>query len=256
MASSATWHSARPDPTNEDRESLINDATQKSLERFDEAMRELSLRRYQEFEAELEQLLVKYAVGEMLDRLRRAGDLDSEHTEVAAKLVGTLTPKYGHWLSRQPTLEDVQQLSQEVARELEVSGRLADVAGALQVKESLPLTVWHRGLEALGSKRRTFAGELLKAIEAERSKLWRADRTHQLRTLRPSRPGVELVHAGRTREGYMRQEPVEQCRARLGDGRLRRAITRSSAWSGQFKHRRSPSPKGRGDRCNHVREAA
>ena len=164
---------ARPDPTNEDRESLINDATQKSLERFDEAMRELSLRRYQEFEAELEQLLVKYAVGEMLDRLRRAGDLDSEHTEVAAKLVGTLTPKYGHWLSRQPTLEDVQQLSQEVARELEVSGRLADVAGALQVKESLPLTVWHRGLEALGSKRRTFAGELLKAIEAERSKLWR-----------------------------------------------------------------------------------
>ena len=159
-------------PTNEDRDSLINDASQKALERFDETFRELSLRRYQEFETELESRLVKFAVGEMLDRLRRAGDLDTEHTDFAEALAETLTPKYGHWFARQPTLEDVQQLAQHVAQELEDAGLLTDVANALQVKESLPLTVWHRALEALGSKRRTFAGELLKAIEIQRTTLW------------------------------------------------------------------------------------
>ena len=37
----------------EDRDGLVNDAAQKALERFDEVMRELALRRYQEFETEL-----------------------------------------------------------------------------------------------------------------------------------------------------------------------------------------------------------
>ena len=161
----------------EDRESLINDATQKGLERFDETMRELALRRYQEFETELESRLVRFAVGEMLTRLRAAGDLDTDHAEDTeqreVELAAKLESKYGVWIARQPTLEDVQQLTQDIAHELEAAGFLTDVVGALQVKESLPLTVWHRGLEAIGSKRRTFAGELLKAIEAQRAALWR-----------------------------------------------------------------------------------
>lgn len=37
----------------EDRDSLVNDAAQKALERFDEVMRELALKRYQEIEREL-----------------------------------------------------------------------------------------------------------------------------------------------------------------------------------------------------------
>ena len=37
----------------DDRDSLVNDAAQKALERFDEVMRELALRRFQEIEAEL-----------------------------------------------------------------------------------------------------------------------------------------------------------------------------------------------------------
>jgi Cu(I)/Ag(I) efflux system membrane protein CusA/SilA len=155
---------------------LINDATQKTLERFDETMRELSLRRYQEFETELESRLVRFAVGELLQRLRRAGDLDTEDTDNAdraERLAAKLQSKFGVWLARQPTLEDVQQLTQDVAHEMESAGLLTDVVGALQVKESRPLTVWHRGLEFLGAKRRTFAGELLKAIEDQRAALWR-----------------------------------------------------------------------------------
>ncbi len=49
-------------PHEDDRDGLINDATQKALERFDETMRELALRRYREFEREL---------GPAADALRR-----------------------------------------------------------------------------------------------------------------------------------------------------------------------------------------
>ena len=46
----------------DDRESLINDAGQKALERFDETMRELALLRYQEFERELGPILTRSAI--------------------------------------------------------------------------------------------------------------------------------------------------------------------------------------------------
>ncbi len=46
------------------RRNLVNDATQKALERFDETMRELALLRYTEFERELEPLLTRFAVAE------------------------------------------------------------------------------------------------------------------------------------------------------------------------------------------------
>lgn len=160
-------------PENEERDSLINEASQKALERFDETFRELTLRRYQEFEGELESQLVKVAVVETIDQLRRAGDLDAERPGLKENMAEMLTPKYGYWFARQASLEDVQQLSQDVARELAAAGLLTDVVRALQFKESVPLTVWHRSLEALGSKRRTLAGELLKAIEIQRAKLWR-----------------------------------------------------------------------------------
>ena len=52
-------------PNDDDRDNLVNDATQKALERFDETMRELALRRYREFESELEP---------RADAVRRRGD--------------------------------------------------------------------------------------------------------------------------------------------------------------------------------------
>ena len=49
----------------DDRDNLINDASQKALERFDETMRELALLRYTEFEQELEPQLTRFAVDEI-----------------------------------------------------------------------------------------------------------------------------------------------------------------------------------------------
>ena len=57
--------------TDDDRRNLVNDATQKALERFDETMRELALRRYLEFEHELEPQLTRFAVDETLRLIRQ-----------------------------------------------------------------------------------------------------------------------------------------------------------------------------------------
>ncbi len=162
----------------EERESLLNDTTQHALERFDEALRELSLRRYREFEQDLGPLLVRFTIEETIARIRRAGDLkDDNESETspgadAVRLAEQLAPRFGRWLARNPSLEDVQELTQAIARELQARGAITDVAEALQLKESLPATLWHQSLEALGTEHRTFAGEMLKAVIAQRSKLW------------------------------------------------------------------------------------
>jgi Cu(I)/Ag(I) efflux system membrane protein CusA/SilA len=170
---SAKSPSLASEPSALSHEELINDAAQKALERFDETMRDFALQRYLEFEAELESRLVRFAITEMFSRWQRAGELTSRSTESADLLTTRLQPRYGVWLARQPAMEDVLQLTREVARELESTGDLTDVARALQLQESWPLTIWHRTLETLGAARRTFAGELLRAIEAERMRLWR-----------------------------------------------------------------------------------
>jgi Cu(I)/Ag(I) efflux system membrane protein CusA/SilA len=176
--------------SDEERESLLNDTTQHALERFDEAMRELALRRYREFEQDLAPILVQFGVQETVARLRRAGDLIESNWRAggreapdnnasattpeadAAQLAEELTPRFGRWLARNPSLEDVQELTQAITRELEARGALQDAAEALRIKESLPASMWHQLLEAFGTEHRTFAGEILKAITTHRAKLW------------------------------------------------------------------------------------
>ena len=83
-----------------------------------------------------------------------AGWLDACSAEEGLQLVpfaGVTKSDFG-LVAVHPELWRVQQLTQDIAHELEAAGLLTDVVGALQVKESLPLTVWHRGLEAIGSK--------------------------------------------------------------------------------------------------------
>ncbi len=166
-----------------ERNNLINDASQKALERFDETMRDLSLSRYKEFERELQPKLTRYLVVEMLHHLQQAGTLHWP-TKINAKaetdrLAKNLTPKYGRWLVEAPALEDVTQLSQDVARDLEKLGAVPDVATALDLKESSIKSFWSETSEFFGGKRKTLAGELLRAVSKERTKLWE-ERVHEI----------------------------------------------------------------------------
>jgi copper/silver efflux system protein len=169
----------------DDRDNLINDSSQKALERFDEVMRELAALRYREFERELGPVLTRFVLDEAVRRFGDAGilrwpagvDGDAE----VGGLAKVLAPDYGPALSKSPALEDVTKLCQEGARHLATLGALRDEGGnalgpadALALRESLPRALLGGVAEALGAQRRTFAGEVFKALEKQRMDLWRA----------------------------------------------------------------------------------
>jgi Cu(I)/Ag(I) efflux system membrane protein CusA/SilA len=167
----------------EDRDGLVNDAAMKALERFDDAQRELALRRYREFGRELGPALTRVAVAEAVRRFRQAGDLrpqDDIGGEARINdLAAALTPEHGRWLARNPAPEEVAWLCQRVARRLAEAGVVADPTDALALKESLAMQLLRQAGEFLGAEPRTFAGEVLQAVQEQQAKLWR-DRVKQV----------------------------------------------------------------------------
>ena len=177
----------------DDRDRLVNDAAQKALERFDEVMRELALLRYTEFDRELGPALTRFVLDETVRRFGEASILHwpegADGNAEVGRLAAALAPEYGPALSKHPALEDVTKLCQEAARHLAALGALKkqeagglkelDAADALALHESLPQTAWDRTTEALGAERRTFAGEVFRALEDHRMALWR-DRVRKI----------------------------------------------------------------------------
>jgi Cu(I)/Ag(I) efflux system membrane protein CusA/SilA len=159
------------------RDSLTIDASQRALARFDETMRELALLRYIEFEEELQSLLTRFVVQEQVQLLKQAGGLSwpsdkNEQKEIEA-IASVLSPKYGRWLARSPALEDVRNLSQDVATRLVELGAVKDTTTALELKESALKGLSNGVAELFGNKRNTLASELLRDLEAKRTELWR-----------------------------------------------------------------------------------
>jgi copper/silver efflux system protein len=163
-------------PTDDDRRNLINDGTQKALERFDEMMRELALLRYKEFEQELGPKLTHFAVVEtvrMMDRgqplrWRDDGDKASETEWLSRELVA----KYGVWLARRPAIEDVTGLANDVAQALKTKGVVEDLVGSLELHESPPGRLLGSIAEAFGGDRKTLFDAVLASIGSERDRLW------------------------------------------------------------------------------------
>lgn len=92
-----------------------------------------------------------------------------------------LTPKYGSWLAKIPSLEDTTRLAQDVANDLAQHGAIADVVASLQVTDEnetglrslIPRGKLIRAIaEGFGAAPRTFGGELLAAVEHRRHERW------------------------------------------------------------------------------------
>jgi Cu/Ag efflux pump CusA len=167
----------------DERDALVNDAAMGALTKFDEVMRHLALQRYREFERELMPVMTRFVVE---DTVRRFGKADllrwpagvNAQTEID-QLVDDLTPMYGAWLSRTPALEDVTKVTQAVAQRLYDRQALTVAsAKALEPREGLPLRVFDAFAESLGAERKTFAGEVLKAMEKRQRELW-IERIHK-----------------------------------------------------------------------------
>ncbi|MBL8823764.1 MAG: efflux RND transporter permease subunit [Planctomycetia bacterium] len=133
-------------PHEDDRDNLANDASQKALERFDETMRELALRRYKEVETELGPMLVRFAATASLRRFREAGELPEDSAAVQSALdswLKTAVPEYGRWLSRSLNLDEANALSSDLAKYLHERKLLANPVDALALRN--PFTA-HLGL--------------------------------------------------------------------------------------------------------------
>ncbi|MGH7222751.1 MAG: efflux RND transporter permease subunit, partial [Gemmataceae bacterium] len=168
----------------DERDALLKDATMAALMQFDEALRDLALQRYREFEKELAPVLTRFAVEDTLSRFRAADLLrwpdDVDEPAETNKLVAELVPSYGNWLSKNPALEDVTKVTQAVAQRLYDRQVLtAAPAKALELRATVPQRIFDTIAESLGTERKTFDGEVLKALEKRRHELW-IERIHKV----------------------------------------------------------------------------
>ncbi len=161
----------------DDRDALVNDAAMSAIDRFNEAMRSLAVERYQGFEKDLGPTLTRFAVAETVHRIKDNGDIQwpgrvDEKAEVDA-LANALTPAYGKWLAKNPVLEDVTKLTNEVGQRLAEQHVLkGEPAQALVVKENPVQAAVSAVGEAAGLSQKTFAGEVLRVVREKRDALW------------------------------------------------------------------------------------
>ena len=171
-------------PHESDRDNLINEVAMNALDRFDKSMRERALLRFHDFNRELAGVLTRFAVTNTIERLQKARRLQvmegmNEDGEID-RLTAELTPDFGAILSQNPTSVDAIQLTQRITRRLAEENRLkTEPAEALILKEPGLIRAVDRTLEALGADRKTFAGEVLRAVSERRQALWR-DRIHHI----------------------------------------------------------------------------
>jgi Cu/Ag efflux pump CusA len=160
-----------------DRQTLINDITQKALERFDEVMRDLALMRFHAVENKLRTVLARYVVAETVGNAAagQALKLPARLTETALvdQLTQKFAPEYGYWLSRSPALEDVTELTQAVVRSLKAQGIIENEVEALELQQSMAGALFAAIKESLQDERDTFASQLLTKLEAYREEQWR-----------------------------------------------------------------------------------
>lgn len=113
-------------PHEEDRNELINGATQKALERFDEIQRERASQLYLDWERQLAPQLTHWLVSETIRRWYLAGRLQWPEGISPQELIATwtvqLTPRYGRWLAKYSLYEDVDRMTQELASEVHQQG--------------------------------------------------------------------------------------------------------------------------------------
>jgi Cu(I)/Ag(I) efflux system membrane protein CusA/SilA len=173
-------------PANE-RAGLVNDVAMNALSQLDDTLRSLALERFHQFERDLGPELTRNVLEETVRRFDAAGILywpeGADEKGQLDTLVKDLAPDYGRWLSKNPTLEDVTRLCQETARHLAALGALKepdpanglkaiDPADALALREPLLRQAVDAVAESLGAPRKTLAGEVLRATQAERLARW------------------------------------------------------------------------------------
>src|SRR5690606_12170972 len=170
IAESRGWIQRTAD---DDRQSLINDATMGAVGRFDELMRTRAFHAIADFEASLERRLTETVVTRTVELLRSQRRLLREvaQNEAAAVAEG-LVPEFGPPLVHSADRTLVAKLATRIVERLGELGAVEASPDLLALRRSASAEALAAIKELLDRPRETFDTRLLAAIEADRAAAW------------------------------------------------------------------------------------
>lgn len=166
--------------TDDERASLVNDATMHAVGEFDETMRSHALRAIEAFEEKLAKRLVRFAVSKTIEMLEVEGNLLRPVTaEEIDSIIEKLTPQYGRALAHAPDLVTTTKLVQRAAELLVEADAVESRPDVLILSRSPVEEAFGNLKELLGRKRETFFSVVLDKLNEEFASAW-SERTKTL----------------------------------------------------------------------------
>jgi Cu(I)/Ag(I) efflux system membrane protein CusA/SilA len=160
----------------DDRDHLINEATQRALERFDETMRELALRRYLEFEAELGRTLVRLVVTQTFEQIRWPETSMPPSLEEIQPLIEDCIHKFavdeGPQLARHPTVSSIHRIVRYFLEGLATRYALTHAEKLWEHSPHRWNRVWAAVTGWLGDSPQTLELTVLASVEKHRRQAW------------------------------------------------------------------------------------
>ncbi len=175
--------------SDDERSSLVNDATMYAVEDFEETMRTRSLQAIAAFEGILEKRLVRFAVSETVEMLQAENHLLRPVTTAEIDgITKELSPEHGAALAHAPDLVTTTKIAQRIVELLAEMGAVKANPDLLIISRSSLDEAVGNLKELLGQKRETFFSLLLGKLNEEFARAW----AERIKTL-----NWELVdHAG------------------------------------------------------------
>jgi Cu(I)/Ag(I) efflux system membrane protein CusA/SilA len=173
-------HLIDPIPRESDRHAMLDPATMNAATRMDEAMRELVLRQFMEFETTLGPRLLDQFIAELVGRWQKAGRLLTQVSEADIhRLAAGLRNRFAIILSAGPAQEDINRLIQQIAENLAAEKKV-ELNPELLATDFHPLYAAYLAVtNVLGSEQPTLFTEMHDFIVQERERRWR-ERVGQL----------------------------------------------------------------------------
>ncbi len=165
------------------RAALLDPAAMSAAARFDDTMRAMTIKRFQEFNAQLGPQLLREVVVELVARLQKAGRLLAPVTDADLdKLTAGLAKPFAPILAAGPNQEDINRLVQQAAERLaapEFGKKVALTPDLLAPDYNSIYSGWLNAAEVLGLQRPTLFTDLMNDIVRRRDLLWR-ERVQQI----------------------------------------------------------------------------
>jgi copper/silver efflux system protein len=185
----------KPDLKPDEVKSLANSAAMDAMAKFDHSMRELARRRQRDFEPVLAKTLVMATVNDLLDHLRRKGELKGEPTAVQIdQLADGLVEMHGLLLVEVPRREEMSRMLSTTVDKLAQLGFVVKNPDLLLLPPSPWIDVRDAFATAIGGEKTTLVSQFFDGFEKRLDDQWR-ERVKLMNWELEDRAGREMVGA-------------------------------------------------------------